>query len=461
MTLQLLPPETPTLRYTHIEEVVKLFPQQENGVLNYVVAAGGAVMLLCEAHEVNGYKVIDKTANNRRLHKDLELYAFNSVFGALNPNPHDLVKLFSDNTLHKMSYKEEEGEVKFGAKDFTLIIEILRGSYYDSPIPKEEDTVLITTEMGNHFFTLRPEFLIATKLFSANGLRKGLDDQDALALLKRFKLDEAYLFELIRNSELCSVYTPTTVKKLIEAVENGTFYEDVSNEIDRLYGEKVPEIKSLQYHEKVSILRFDPNDLALSPMKKAYIWGAYAPGNIFSELHPLCLASPETSVFRQCLSDLGAEEEVIECFIQEIFIPSEYLNKHLRQRLAIENKDANFHKLWQRYFFSELCIPEASRINKRYEKKLSKIDRPFLLIGTWGNPIKRASAIKQTIAQLQKLYKDETSEDYKKLSLEVANKVSETLFLHVFTAALMCRIQQKIEEGAHSITPEELFNDFQ
>ena len=98
MEPQLRPPQAPMLRYAHLEMFAERFPQQRKEA-DYAIAGGAAVMLLLEAASVEGYDVADSTADNRRMHKDLEIYAFKHVFSYLNRNAHDLAFLSDANNF--------------------------------------------------------------------------------------------------------------------------------------------------------------------------------------------------------------------------------------------------------------------------------------------------------------------------------------------------------------------------
>jgi len=49
MGFALLPPQPSMLRYAHLEDIVKKYPQQGRFSKNYAIAGGAAAMLLLEA----------------------------------------------------------------------------------------------------------------------------------------------------------------------------------------------------------------------------------------------------------------------------------------------------------------------------------------------------------------------------------------------------------------------------
>jgi len=388
MGLVMLPPEPSTLRYRHIESIVDEFSQVSEGKLNYAIACGGAVMLLLEAEEVEGRRIVDEDADNKRRHKDLELYTFGKTFRDLNPNPHDLVVLNEDPfELEKVDYNESVGDVDVG-------IEILNGSYFDFVLPTEEDTTKIITTHGNEFVTLTPEFLIASKLFSANGSRDE-DVGDALALLNRFEIDYDYLARLLGKSEFRNVLAPEELELLPEKIENGILFEEISTRIEDFYGEFVPELENLNYSERLSVLRYNREDLVLTKE-------------------------------------------------QEEFISDNFIR---RRRKFTSQPHMDLNNLCMRYIISNFNDPNMlidKDLDKMYGYLIGK-DRHF--------SVALASGIKQTLMMLSGLNgleKDELTYDY--LSSQIVTKIMNTSFIHVVTSALQKRVEDlvKAEANEHS-----------
>jgi len=284
-----LPPEPKILRYMHLEKVVDQFPQTDGDCVNYTIAGGGASMLLLEAAEVRDREVVDPEADNRRKHKDLELVAFRPVFGEVNPNPHDVGYLTDEDTLCRCDYEEEP------PSDYELMVEVLSGFYYDFQLPTVADTTEIETRQGNRFVTLTPEFIIASKLFSANGIRPGTDDKDALALFRRFTINQDYLRSLLSRSEFSPVAGEIDTENLGESVESGDLYDRTSKKIDELYGEAVPEVVALPYSDKISVLRYGVDDLALDDSQREFI------DEYVEEQKPLSRYSHFKEFYRLCL----------------------------------------------------------------------------------------------------------------------------------------------------------------
>lgn len=279
LEMRLTPPKLPELKYSHIRRITKMVPQVEQGDINYIIAGGGSVMLLLEAAEVENYELTKQRSKHKRRHKDLELYMFKPVFG---DNPHDLLAL-DEGKLHYLDYTEEP---PIGVD---LMVEVLNRSYFDFLTPGIDDTTEILTSSGKTFETLRPEFVIASKLFSANGLRQGIDDLDSLALMRRFRLDGDYMDSLIRESEFGKVFEYD--EDLVDLVETGKFKNMVSEKIDRIYEGQVPEIRNLTYNEKVSVLRYTPEELSLTDEEKKLI-SSHQPREDkygFSDLYRLCM----------------------------------------------------------------------------------------------------------------------------------------------------------------------------
>lgn len=413
MEMLLLPPQEPFLRYKNLVDIIDEHPQSENNKINYVVAGGGAVMLLLESTEVNGYKIIDVTADNRRKHKDLELYVFNNEsFLRFHKNPHDLVD-FTDSKLHRVDYKREPPCAE-------LMIELLTGVYYDFLIPTVKDITKVITSRGTELLTLRPEFLIASKLFTANGMRAGVDDCDALALLKRFELDFNYLSSLAERSELNSFMDLQNSKRFSEDLESKIFFENIAGKIDEKYGLLLPELSFLDYGEKVSVARYDLEDLVLSKEQNSLITSAFL--SILDGDFPVYIITEDKTV-----------------------------------------KSAYF--LCLRYLFSEFYCNKIknynclSKLDKENVQKIYKI----LLRSDSQKAIATASGIKRVLKLAKNVYKPITDVDkveFNKFTSIITNKILFSYYMHAITSALSKRLSEKMEQGCESLDYKDLVKGF-
>jgi hypothetical protein len=316
------------------------------------------------------------------MHKDLELYVFKKgSLGKLSKNPHDIVFLGNDGKLRRANYQKE------APKDYELAVEILNGSYYCCTPPTEKDTVWITTQRGNRFLALSPEYMIASKLFSANGLRD-CDVNDAVALLKRFAIDKDYLWSLAKNSEFSRVLKEDDLEDLASDIKDKFFQSKVGWKVNEMYGEAVPEVRCLPYSEKISVLRYTPEELALSKEKLDFIISVSNPGEP-----------------RSCVK--GYQDPHVVRAVQRLCL-----------RYALSEFSADEHKNWD----VDTC---------EIEDKAA--DNPHFAVAL-------TSSFKETMSLLGVEVKDPAEKD--RIGYRILNRALATDYVHVYFAALQERIQK-------------------
>ncbi|MFC1697784.1 hypothetical protein ACFL1H_05600 [Nanoarchaeota archaeon] len=254
VTIQTTSDGTPILNDEDIDNVKKRYPQNSHENINYAFACGTASYILLQANKVEGYKLKDINPIEDRNHKDIELFAFNNYFKYLNPNPLDVCGYTYYGPIKQCNYNILD-YYKYG-----IFVEMLNNFYFDYVVPTKDD-ITVATIKRKKFNVIKPEFLIASKIFNSDGIREGTDDFDTKALLKKFDINYKYLREIIKKSDFNKIW-PFQIINLDDEMDNDLF-PTIKNKIIDLYKDVCPFIKKLDYNHLTTLLKFEPESLKL------------------------------------------------------------------------------------------------------------------------------------------------------------------------------------------------------
>ncbi len=256
----------PTLRYDDFENIKRRYPQRgSDGTINYAFAGGGAAMLLLDADQVGGRNFKGISIDDGRNHKDLDIAAFNSVFGSRkNKNRHDVYGVNFGGPLLNLDY--EEGEIPRHG----IYVEVLRGTYFGFKVPTADDTVIAIKD-NKKYITLSPEFVAASKVMGAQGFREGIDDVDARALLQKFDINKDYLVQLARQSEFSSIVPEVELPILENLILSGDFYQRTKNRIIERYQQEIPFASQIPYCELVNLLKFISGENVINDKQREFM----------------------------------------------------------------------------------------------------------------------------------------------------------------------------------------------
>jgi len=225
--------------------------QREQPNVQWAIAGGGAVKFLLEATEVAGREIKDSSVQDKRHHKDLEVYLFGEEnFHGRVHYPLDLFGVDSQGPLQRINYTAET------VPAFGFFIEAMKEFYYGFMNPTEKDIVSLSVE-GHSVYSLSPEFLLASKIFHTSGIREGIDDEDAIQLAAKFQLDEKYLSQLLKNTQF-SFLEEGIIGNIEELLRGKELYSIVSEEVKKRYASSGLDVEKLTYNGLVSLLDFDP-----------------------------------------------------------------------------------------------------------------------------------------------------------------------------------------------------------
>ena len=256
----------PTLRYDDFENIKRRYPQRgSEGTINYAFAGGGAAMLLLDADHVEDRNFKDISVGDGRNHKDLDIAAFNSVFGIRkNKNRHDVYGINFGGPLLDLDYGESE------IPCHGIYVEVLRGTYFGFKVPTTDDTVIAIKD-NKKYITLSPEFVAASKTMGAQGFREGIDDVDAHALLARFNIDKKYFAQLALQSEFRPILEDQNGDNLESNIFSGEYYQLVKKKIIERYKPEIPFVEQIPYDGLVTLLKFEPGDIVTNDEQRRFI----------------------------------------------------------------------------------------------------------------------------------------------------------------------------------------------
>ncbi len=256
----------PTLRYDDFDNVKARYPQQDkDNSINYAFAGGGAAMLLLTADKVVGRDFKDSSVGDERNHKDLDIAAFNSVFGIRkNRNRHDVYGINFGGPLLNLDYAEKE------IPRHGIYVEVLRNTYFGFKVPTTEDTVVAIKD-GKKYITLSPEFVAASKAMGAQGFREGVDDADARALLQKFDINKDYLASLAQQSEFRSIVPEIELPTLENLILSGDFYRRARSRIIERYQHEIPFASQIPYGDLVNLLKFNPGEIVINDRQREFM----------------------------------------------------------------------------------------------------------------------------------------------------------------------------------------------
>ena len=250
------------LDYDDFANLKRRYPQtSRDRTVNYAFGGGSAAKLLLDADEVKGTHIKDDSIKDGREHKDLEVIAFNDVFGNKAPDPHNLLGIDFYGPLQVVDYAN--------IPQHGIYVEILRDSYFGFNVPSTRDTRRVNVD-GKRFVTLSPEFMLASKLFSTCDLRD-IDYDDALRLLRKFGINREYLGSIIQDTRFAHLVSEEDLEDLECRVEDRSLFHRIEREVKQKYSWVLPEADDISYGVTVSLLEVEPEDLILTPEKAAFI----------------------------------------------------------------------------------------------------------------------------------------------------------------------------------------------
>ena len=141
---------------------------------------------------------------------------------------------------------------------YGFYLEVLRGYNFGSLLPGVEDTVVADAhDMRTH--VLRPEFIIATKLFKMRSIRD-VDLEDVARLSQKFKLDFDYLHSLVSQTPFQFLSKQEVQQCLEEITETSAVPQTLSSVVFNrvLQGPYFKELKD-EYTFNLSLM-FLPDD---------------------------------------------------------------------------------------------------------------------------------------------------------------------------------------------------------
>jgi len=194
-----------------VDNLKKRFPMATPEAINWVVAGGGAVKFLLTANFVHRHGNNLPFVESLRDHKDLDIYVFQSENSCWKIRyPLEIIGTFWGNTYKQFNYNERD-------IDFSqFFIELLTAYYYGFPIPElQQDTTSLLID-DNHLFTLTPEYLIASRLFNARGIRKGIDDVDVKALIGKFHIDVSRIHQIVKKGSF-PFFTEEMIREILQS----------------------------------------------------------------------------------------------------------------------------------------------------------------------------------------------------------------------------------------------------
>ena len=255
----LRPPSTstPELQLEDAENVRNRYPQtnKENRI-NWALACGSAAKFLLEADDTKERNIKNGYIPDRS-HKDLEIYLFGDEnLKGKAKNPLDIFGVNFFGPLQTVDYSMKE------EPEFSFFVEALKGYYFGFVSPKENDIVQLKLD-NKKFYSLSPEFIIASKLFSTKGIREGVDDKDSLNLLRKFDTDNKYLTDLIKTTKY-NFIGEDEVNNLEELLKSGDFFKIVTNNIKAQYSKSGLDIEEMPYNCLVSLLDYLPEYFIVS-----------------------------------------------------------------------------------------------------------------------------------------------------------------------------------------------------
>ena len=385
----------PELNYEDFENIKKRYFQtskdSKRKIINYIFAGGGCVKLLLDADKVSEVAIKKSSILDQRKHKDLEIYAFNDIFGNKNPNPHDICGINFYGPPFKLNYEDSLVQ-KCG-----IYLEILRGYYFDFLTPKQEDVRKVLKER-KIYFTTSPEFLIASKIMSSNGLREDIDNKDAENLVTKFKINERYLRSIAKSTDFNQVLKEEDISDLEKRLKDKTFFRDIENRIKERYHETIPLIEQIPYSELISLLKFTPEELKLS------------------------------------------EEE--DCFLKEIIGKELKITKNGMEVYCFTESER--HAI---YNLCSIYILQYAPFNDSTTKFIST-SLPEILLGDEHRAISLCVGINKVLSLLKNIHKpEEEPELYSGLTNSIIADISTTPYMHVKIARYKKILTETLKTG--------------
>ncbi len=262
-------PEPEGLGLKDFENVRHRYPQKPYGELGWVVACGAASKFMLDADEIKERETRNHEIRDARKHKDLEIYLFGEEgLKGSSRYPLEIFGVDFWGPLHELDYSEAH------APNHWFYVEALKEYYYGFRLPSSDD--IVTLKMDNkRILSLSPEFIVASKLFHTRGVRKGVDDTDALNLMKKFHLDREYLLQLVADSKFAFVGSDV-IANLERLLESGELFSTLSKMIRKRYSKSRLDIGKMGYNSLASLLDYSPKSLGVDELKEMYITGVIA-----------------------------------------------------------------------------------------------------------------------------------------------------------------------------------------
>ena len=242
------------------ENLSRRYPQIVSGKIRWAVGGGAGVSILLDAQEVEKRKFRNDDIHDRRAHKDIEMVLFEPILGEKNPNRHDVFGIDNDSDLQSVDYGDHS------APEYGIWVEALRGYYMGfTPPTKCDVTMAILNE--NRYVTLSPEYLIASKLFSANGQRD-IDTSDALLLMERLEVRKDTIRRIL-NESLFKAYVPKDgLEELEKGLENGSLFKSIRQRVQEKYSASVLlPLENIDYSSLITMIRWKPEELKNASVK--------------------------------------------------------------------------------------------------------------------------------------------------------------------------------------------------
>ncbi len=173
-----------------ITTLARVFPQPRWRSPDYAIVGG------------TGVACILGSSRPRRIHQDIDLFAFRESFIRKIPGYMTQQSAVRIGRINGERFRHEPG--------VGIPIEIVRGAYFDSEITPSTRDVRKVRCRGMSVRVVSPEFLLVSKLSYPN-VHRSHDFQDVLALAQNVDLDEGEIGILISRTSIRSAVTPADV----------------------------------------------------------------------------------------------------------------------------------------------------------------------------------------------------------------------------------------------------------
>lgn len=195
-----------------IDNLKRHFPPQDpSGRPNWAVAGGGAVKYLLTAQRIEGVRSgYGSPVEDDRIHKDLDVAVFNPRPAKLRiVYPHEIFRCEFHGTPRRCNYREAE------ANPTGFYFELFTGYHFGFVPPRVEDAVLCRS-WDEAVWVLRPEYIIASRLFALAPVRPGIDDRDVRRLCARFEIDALKVLGYVAESAYGFIPPDEVVRHIVQ-----------------------------------------------------------------------------------------------------------------------------------------------------------------------------------------------------------------------------------------------------